>query len=547
MISDINISNEIIEEMEEKAPSRTHHPGSAHLVYLFIVGAVFIAFAIVFLFFPRPTFSELEKRDLAKFPDINEYSGKINQYPMDISTWFSDSEPFRDKFLGMSMSLRGAMGFRFGNPEEAISFKAVDASDEAVTGYAGAEEDLTAAGNPLADADAKRAGRGVIVVGTGQNVRALSSFGGTPAMADPFIKMVGEYVKTFPGVNIYALVIPTACEFYLPDRAKTMCKPAKPILDHIQQNLPAGAKLVNAYPFFAAHTNDPIYLRTDHHWSPLGAFYGAKAFAKDANVPFKELDSYDRHVIHNFVGSMYAFSKDIAIKNNPEDFVYYTPKGLNYKSTFITYGTNKNNRATSASAPYETEFFKSYPDGSSSAYLTFMGGDHHLVKVNTGTPSSRKLLIIKDSNGNALPGYLFYSFGEVHVVDFRYFNQNLTNYVKQNGITDILFAFNVFNTVTGTTVNRISELLHQDGSFAAPTSAASKETASKEKPTAPAKEPAKESKKETAKDSGKKPAATKKESAPAKPKADTKTESKPAAKPESKPEPAPQPAAAPSE
>lgn len=521
MISEININNEIIEENEVEFPVKTEHPRLSHLIYLLIVGIVFAALTAVFIFFPRPTFSELEKRELARFPDIADYSGKIDQYPSDISTWFSDSEPFRDRFLTMSMSLRGAMGYRFGNPDEAVSFKDIAASDEAVTGNAAAEEEeLTAAGNPLADADAKRSNR-VIVVGSGQNVRALSSFGGTPQMADPYIEMVGEYMKALPGVSIYAFVIPTGCEFYLPDRAKNMCKPEKPVLDYIQQNLPAGAKFVEAYPYLAAHTHDPIYLRTDHHWSPLGAFYGAKAFAKTAGVPFKELDSYDRHVVHDFVGTMYAFSKDIAIKNAPEDFVYYTPKGLNYNSTFISYTTNKEHRATSASQPYESEFFKSYPDGSGSAYSTFMGGDHFLVKVNTGTLSDRKLLILKDSYGNALPGYLFYSFGEVHVGDFRYFVPNLVQYVKENGITDLMFAFNIFNTVTSGTVKRISALLNQSGGFASssPSVSEKKETTSKPSDLKVSKE-----NKEKQKSEKKKEAATKSTSAVSKPQANSTPE-----------------------
>ena len=524
---------------ERAGAARQRHPQGAHVLFLAIVGVVFVALMIVFLFFPRPAFSELEKRALAKFPDLSEYSGKINQYPSDISSWFSDSEPFRDKFLAASMSLRGAMGMHFGNPEEAVSFKAVEASEEAVSGFAAEEENLDAAGNPLADANAKKANRGVIVVGSGQNVRAISSFGGTPAMGDRFIKVINDYVTTLPGVTIHALPIPTAAEFYLPEKAKSMCKPQKPVLDYIQQRLPAGARFVDAYTYLAAHTHDPIYLRTDHHWSPLGGFYAAKAIAKSANVPFKELDSYDSHVIHGYVGSMYAFSKDIALKNAPEDFVYYTPKGLNYQTTYVTYKTNDQHRAVSASAPYQGEFFKKYPDGSSSAYLTFMGGDTHLVKVSTGTPSARKVLIIKDSFGNAIPGYLFYSFGEVHVVDFRYFTGNLANYVKRNGITDVVLAFNIFNVVSGATPQRISELLHQkEGSVASP----SVSQPAKDSPAKESKEKAKPANSAASdKESAKKPAAAATEQSESSPKAEPKAEHG------AQQAPAPQPEAVPSE
>lgn len=52
-------------------------------------------------------------------------------------------------------------------------------------------------------------------------------------------------------------------------------------------------------------------------------------------------------------------------------------------------------------------------------------------------------MIIKDSYGNALPGYLFGSFEDIYVVDFRYFTKNIVNYVNDNQITDILFANNL--------------------------------------------------------------------------------------------------------
>lgn len=468
---------------EDKNKETRQHSAAAYYLFLSIIGVVFLLFTAVFLFFPRTSYSELEKRDLAEFPDINNYKDNISKYPSDISTWFSDSEPFRDNFMTLSMGIRDALGMNFGNPEEAISFKAPEAAetpDEVME----PEELLEAAGNPLANANAKMANSGIIVVGSGPTVRALMAYGGTPAMAAPYIKTITDYVNALPGVKIYALVAPLATEFYLPEKAAKLSRPQKPVIDYIRENLPDGAKMVDAYSYLAAHTNEDIYLRTDHHWAPLGGFYAAKALAKAAGVPFKELDSYNKNVLHGFVGSMYGYSKDIAVKNAPEDFVYYTPKGLDYKTTYITYKTNKDYKVTSASAPYQGQFFHKFSDGSSNAYLTFMGGDQHLVKVNTGTPSNRRLLIIKDSYGNTLPGYMFYSFGEVHVVDFRYFLPNLTKYIKDNGITDVVIALNTFNAVSGTNQNRISGLLRQNGQLASPTPEAT--TATQKKTDTPA-------------------------------------------------------------
>lgn len=71
-----------------------------------------------------------------------------------------------------------------------------------------------------------------------------------------------------------------------------------------------------------------------------------------------------------------------------------------------------------------------------------MGGDTKITQVRTATKNGRRLVIFKDSFGNALPGYLFYSFEEIHVIDCRYFNKNIIKYVKDNKITDLVFANN---------------------------------------------------------------------------------------------------------
>lgn len=441
---------------------------SAHLTYIWLVGSVFIIFTIVFLFFPRTKYSELEKRDLAEFPDVTDYRGRLSQLTADISTWFSDSEPFRDRFMTMSMGFRDAIGFTPGDPGEKISFKPSDTPLASPDADADLENIPEAVGNPLAEANAKTSNSGTIVVGSGDNVRALMAYGASPQAGARFVDMASEFARELPGVNLYALIAPLATEFYLPEKASGLSKPQKPVLDYIRDHLPAGVTFVDVYPRLAAHTDEPIYLRTDHHWAPLGAYYAAQAFARAAGVPFRDLDSYEAHTIRNFVGSMYGYTKDIAVKNAPEDFVYYTPKGLDYKTTYVTYHTNKDYRISSETKPYAGKFFHTFKDGSGNAYLTFMGGDQHLVKVETGTPSRRKLLIIKDSYGNPIPGYLFYSFGEVHVIDFRYFPHNLKKYIHENGITDILFAFNTFNAVSSVNMSRTAKLLNHAGGFAPP-------------------------------------------------------------------------------
>ena len=56
-------------------------------------------------------------------------------------------------------------------------------------------------------------------------------------------------------------------------------------------------------------------------------------------------------------------------------------------------------------------------------------------------------MIVKDSYGNAIPGYLFNSFEEIYVIDMRYCYVNLVNMIKENNITDLVFAMVAYSEV----------------------------------------------------------------------------------------------------
>lgn len=317
-------------------------------------------------------------------------------------------------------------------------------------------------GNPIENADARVTKRGFIITGEGSKPRAFTAFRAGEEVSKPYIKLVKDFREAFPNINLYAIVIPGAAAYYVPKKVQESSKPVKPAFDYLKENLPSSVKYVDVYNHLAGHTKEDIFLRTDHHWAPLGAYYTARALAAAANVPFKDLSTYDEHIVHGYVGSMFHYTGDSSIKNNPEDFHYYTPKGTNVTTTFTTYTKNKETGETSEGATRKGEFFRHYSDGAGGAYCTFMGGDHFLVKVETGVPNSRRLLIVKDSHGNPIPAYLFHSFEEIHVIDYRYFTRNLTNYINDNKITDIALAFGINTASTPGSMNNVRVFLTQN-------------------------------------------------------------------------------------
>lgn len=426
-----------------------------HKIQITILGAVFAALTALLLFFPRSSYSELEKRDLATFPEFSVDKLIANTYPGELSHWFSDSEPYRDVFMTASMQLRD--WFKLGG-EEAVTFHAAKGSDK-MSDVAAAEAD-TSAMAPALDEKTTLAHAGIIIVGSGPNVRALIAFGGSANGGGAYASALNKLKSEMPDMKVYSMVIPLATEFYCPPSAKGTSQPQKPFIDNVARLL-HGVTSVDVYGALQKHTAEDIYLRTDHHWAPLGAYYAARALASAAGVPFKDLSAYDKKVVHRFVGTMYGYSKDIAVKNAPEDFVYYVPR-TSYSTNYVVFSLDKDFRMTGSRAWNNAPFFFKYNDGSGGAYSTFMGGDSKITTVRTGVSNGRRLLIIKDSYGNAVPGYLFFSFEEVHVIDFRYFNKNLKRYIRNNKVTDVAAVFNVFNVYANSAAGSIRTFLTQN-------------------------------------------------------------------------------------
>lgn len=435
-----------------------------HKIFLISIGIVFLALTAIFLFLPRSTFSALERRELATFPEFSFARLIDGSFTADVSTWFSDSEPYRDKFMEGHMRFKDLIGLHLGG-DDAITIHADPAAQAEMPGVESVDDgrDIQAIDNINNDGTARIASRGIIVTGSGKNVRALMMYGGSSSGSSSYANIANKLNREFPGVTIYCVVVPTAIEYYCPEKVKDRTRSQLGTIRNIHSQLDPAVKAVDIYTALGRHSDEAIFLRTDHHWAPLGAYYAARQLATVAKVPVPDLSRFDKHVVHDFVGTMYGYSKDISVKNAPEDFIYYTPKNTNYTTSFIIYKVNKDMKVIGKSGPVNGAYFRHFKDGSGGAYSTFMGTDMATVKVTTDTHNGRKILIIKDSFGNAVPGYLFGSFEEVHVIDFRYFIGSLRDYIRRNGITDVALVFNIFNAYGGSPAAKIEAMLNGVG------------------------------------------------------------------------------------
>lgn len=422
-----------------------------------LLSGVVVVVAVVLLLAPRSTISYEENRLLAEKPRFSLTSLLDGSYTSGWSEYYNDTVPFRSKLkktISAMMQWTGVQSEEdtvfFGNvsqvkkktttpvatTESVETTVAVAAgSDETNTEPAVTTTVVTTTEDPN-DEPAAEIGEGIIL----DHKRAVCVYGGSFSVGQDYAETLNAYQQDLGSdVQVYSLVAPTAVSYYLPEEYANYTASETENIDNINSYL-NGVKPVDAYNALKPHTAEAIYARTDHHWLPLGAYYAAEAFAKVADVPFASLSDYDTATKKDYVGSMYTYTESAVLLDNPEEFTYYIPKNK-YKTTYYS---------TSFTDPTEGDLLMNL-DGydNSMYYLVFMGGDDKITHVETDCKNGRTLVIFKDSYGNALVPCLTSSFENIYVCDMRYFELNATDFCKQVGCTDLLFAMNTFSATGG--------------------------------------------------------------------------------------------------
>lgn len=411
---------------------------------------ILFAVALGMLVLERPTVSMEENRTLAKMPEFSMEKYLDGSYTAGVAEYYNDTVPGRSTLKGWVHKIRKCMGL----PSE-VALHGSGAVQQPVPAETTAEPptettaprmtaatllniaeetvtETTAAPEPEApEHEGEIAGNNILIV----DKRGIMLFGGWETLGEGYIRNVNRFKESLPDVNMYSMVVPTPCSFYTPEEYQNLITSEKANIDYINQNL-VNVTPVDVYKALEKHTDEPIFMRTDHHWSSLGAFYGAEMFSAAARVPFARIDEYERHSQEGYVGTLYTFSGNLILKENPEEFFWYVPK-----KQFRTEYYNR-----SFGFEREGDFFMDIENTAPvSWYMVYMAGDDHVLKITSEVGNGRKLCVIKDSYGNALIPWLTSSFDEIYVIDMRYFNLNAVQFIKQQGITDVLFAMNSFS------------------------------------------------------------------------------------------------------
>lgn len=281
------------------------------------------------------------------------------------------------------------------------------------------------------------------------NNKAFETFNSSDNTAKSYAGAISHYKnKLGKDINVYNLLVPTHTAFGLPERLEKTVPSTdqKKYLDTVFKSYSSKVKPVNVYDVFEENKKEYIYLNTDHRWTSLGSYYAYQEFCRVADESPVKISELTSNNIPNFIGTLYTSSKAESLNNNPDTITYYDmPES--YTMSILKKGSTKWNK------------YRSVYNEDVNNYNVFIYGDNPVTKIiNDNEKNGKKILVIKDSYGNAFIPWLINNYDEVHAIDFRSYNGNAISYCAQNDITDVLFINSTVNSSVKTQIDKMSAL-----------------------------------------------------------------------------------------
>ncbi len=249
------------------------------------------------------------------------------------------------------------------------------------------------------------------------------------------LKTLSEKMKK-AGVPMKTMLVPTAAQILsnkLPHCAPNLDQ--KALLDYAKAQ---GLDTVNVFDVLSAHRNEYIYYKTDHHFTSLGAYYCYAAWLKMQGKTAEPLSAWQsQNLCNNFRGTTY----------NKVNYPFAASDTITayYKTLKHTVNYNSGNYVT------DSIYERKYLSGKDQ-YAVFLNSNQSTTVVNGG--GKGKLLIIKDSYANSFAQFVIDDYAETHLIDLRFFKDSVSDYVKENGITQVLVLYNIPNFASDKNIDK---------------------------------------------------------------------------------------------
>ena len=419
-----------------------------------LAGACVLGFIISL----RPAVSDTEGRVLTKFPTFTWESFLSGEYTSQISLWYADTYPFRDKLLDWDGELKGLYGVGshdFSGYEGEVDTIGPDNGFDWNTPIGPETE---AESTPETEPETSPSDSTETQPETGISSESIDGYYVEEGicwqlyyykqdLVDRYCRVVVQTALDLDGIaQVYSMVVPTNYCYTLPaeKRDELGASDGLAVIDHIYAAISAygpQAGLQNPivtlpiHQVMDDHIDEYIYFRTDHHWTGLGAYYASRYFLDAMGREYPALEEYETFTYETFLGSLYVHTKSQLLKDYPDRLVAYLPLNVSDVYTLDRYG-----KATVHPLIHQNIVTQN-------KYLAFCNGDHAYYEVhNESVNDGSSVLIIRESFGNAFIPMIADSYEYVYAVDYRYWREDLKAFVEEKGIDTVLFLNNLMAT-----------------------------------------------------------------------------------------------------
>ncbi|MDD6174844.1 MAG: DHHW family protein [Firmicutes bacterium] len=265
---------------------------------------------------------------------------------------------------------------------------------------------------------------------------ALEYFSLPTAGNASYAAMVNAFAEKYPALNVSCALVPKSCAFHAPSGYADCSANQQNYIANTYAKLNASVKRVDAFGTMAAHRDEYLYYRTDHHWTSLGAYYASAAYCSANGIVPRGIESYTTVINRGYLGSLYSFSTT-SLKEKLRQNLDYTVGHLPQTAYTMTYQNGGKTYTGTA-----------INQNSNSYAGMFLCGDQPFTDIVTANKNGRRLMVFKESYGNAFVPYMIDYYEEIIVVDIRSDKQSVAALIPQYGITDVLILNNVQASVS---------------------------------------------------------------------------------------------------
>ena len=250
-----------------------------------------------------------------------------------------------------------------------------------------------------------------------------------------YADILNSYMSRMPeNVRVFSMLAPIRVEF-MGERYASSNDSQRDTIDMIYDLLDERIIRTATYEMLAAHKDEYIYFRTDHHWTALGAYYAYLSFAEAAGFAPIDISNYIERSIPGFLGSYGRGSSDRNVREHPDTLYYYE----------LDNGT-----------AFTRNLFVVPEDLSRLSYRVFMGGDYGKLDYTSSNTNGRTLVVVKDSFANALIPWLSPHYERIIVIDPRHHGGSVTRLLAEFEDADLLFM----NYVAATAMSDFIETIY---------------------------------------------------------------------------------------